>query len=86
MVAHMKTTIEIPDPLLRRAKALAAKQGASLKELVELALRHFLESQPAASGRFTLKDCSFTGDGLQPGVSLSDWTALRASMYEGRGG
>lgn len=38
----MKTTIEIPDPLLRQAKAAAAARGESLKKLVSTALRAHL--------------------------------------------
>ncbi len=34
----MKTTLEIPDALFRRAKSSAAKQGISLRELVSQAL------------------------------------------------
>lgn len=35
----MKTTIEIPDPLFRSAKAYAAERGQTLKELVAEALQ-----------------------------------------------
>lgn len=35
----MKTTIEIPDPLLRRVKSLAAERGQSLKDFVTEALQ-----------------------------------------------
>jgi hypothetical protein len=38
----MKTTIEIPDPLFRRAKSRAAERGQSLKELVTEALQEKL--------------------------------------------
>jgi len=34
----MKTTLEIPDPLFRRAKSAAAEQGIPLRELVTRAL------------------------------------------------
>lgn len=34
----MKTTLEIPDPLFRRAKSEAARQGIPLRKLVEEAL------------------------------------------------
>jgi len=39
----MKTTIEIPDPLLRRAKAAAAKRGQSLKDFLNEALAEKLK-------------------------------------------
>ncbi len=38
----MKTTVEIPDPLFRRAKAAAAQQGISLKEFFTASLREQL--------------------------------------------
>ena len=34
----MKTTLELPDPLFRKAKATAAERGQSLKEFVTEAL------------------------------------------------
>jgi len=34
----MRTTIDIPDPLFKRAKAAAAKQGVTLREVVLRAL------------------------------------------------
>ena len=45
-LARVKTTIEVPDELYRRAKAKAALQGRKLKDLVEEGLRHALESPP----------------------------------------
>ena len=44
----MKTTIEIPDPLFRKAKSTAAARGQSLKQLVNEALREKLASGPGA--------------------------------------
>jgi hypothetical protein len=38
----VKTTVEIPDPLFRQAKAAAAQQGLSLKDLFTQALRERL--------------------------------------------
>ena len=41
----MKTTIEIPDPLFRRAKSRAAERGQSLKALVAEALQEKLAAR-----------------------------------------
>ena len=38
----MKTTLELPDPLFRRAKATAAERGQSLKDFVTEALHEKL--------------------------------------------
>ena len=42
----MKTTIEIPDELFKRAKATAAIRGESLKELIRDALETRLAAVP----------------------------------------
>jgi predicted transcriptional regulator len=53
MGTTMKTTIEVPDELYRRAKAEAALQGRKLKDLIEEGLRQVLES-PAKRRRASL--------------------------------
>lgn len=46
----MKTTLEIPDALFRRAKATAAERGQSLKELVTEAIQEKLSANAEVSG------------------------------------
>ena len=53
----MRTTIDMPDTLMRAAKARAAEHGESLKDLVNRALAHELGLPSAAkqkTGRVTL--------------------------------
>lgn len=45
----MKTTIDIPDPLFRRAKSKAAERGQTLKEFVADALQARLETRAGSS-------------------------------------
>ncbi len=47
----MKTTVELPDDLYRRAKAAAALRGRKFKELVEEGLRRVLEAPEGERGR-----------------------------------
>jgi hypothetical protein len=82
----MKTTIDIPDSLLRQAKRLAAQQEITFKELIESALRDKLARAQAKSAPRTVTTHTFRGRGLQPGVSFDDWAAVRSMSYEGRGG
>jgi hypothetical protein len=42
----MKTTLEIPDALFRRAKSAAAEKGIPLRELVSEALAETLRCRP----------------------------------------
>ncbi len=51
----MKTTIELPDPLFRQAKVLAARRGTTLRALVVEGLQHVTATGPAnASTTLTL--------------------------------
>jgi len=50
----VKTTIEVPDALYRRAKAEAALRGRKLKDLVEEGLRLVLETPRKTNARPSL--------------------------------
>jgi hypothetical protein len=45
----MKTTVEIPNDLFRQAKARAALEGLSLRELVTYGLRLALQAPPQSA-------------------------------------
>jgi hypothetical protein len=79
----MKTTIEISDDLLRRAKTTAAAEGTTLRALVESGLRN--ELRVREQGGYVLPDASFGGNGVQPGINEGDWSTLRDLIYAGRG-
>ena len=46
-VFHMKTTLQIDDGVMRDLKMRAARDGRTMSELVETALRRLLEERPA---------------------------------------
>lgn len=81
----MKTTIDIADGLFEEAKTLASRQGTTLKAVVETSLREFLAKREKSRAAFRLKDGSFRGQGLQPGIREGDWRAIESLIYEGRG-
>lgn len=85
MGAHMKTTIEIADPLLEEARKLAQREGITLRALVEQGLRQVLTHKRRAEP-FRLRDASFAGDGLRSDLGSASWDRLRELAYEGRGG
>jgi plasmid stability protein len=45
MVFHMKTTLNIDDQVMRRLREEAARQGRTMSELVEAALRRLLDEE-----------------------------------------
>jgi len=51
----MKTTLEIPDALFRRAESKAAEQGIPLRELVTEAVEDKLRVAPAAGEKPWMK-------------------------------
>jgi hypothetical protein len=49
MVIHMKTTLMIPDPLMRQLRREAARRKTTISALVEQALRTLLDARPQAT-------------------------------------
>jgi len=43
---HVKTTLQIDDGVMRELKMLAAREGRTLSDLVEAALRSLLDRRP----------------------------------------
>lgn len=86
MGAHMKTTIEINDALLLRAKHLAAERRQTLKSVLEAALRQFLDANTEPQIPFRLRKHTFRGGGLQSHLPEGNWATVREQIYEGRGG
>ena len=78
---HMKTTIEISDPLFKEAQRLAARQNTTFRSLVETGLREVLANQKTPVS-FKLRKASFKGKGLQPDLRSASWNKIRELAYE----
>lgn len=79
MVIHMKTTLNIDDTVMVELKREAARQGRTMSELVETALRLLLRARPR---RGALPDLPvFQSGGAL--VDIADRDALYSAM-EGR--
>lgn len=81
----MKTTVTVPDSLLKAGKQLAAKKRTTRSALIEQGLGQRLlhRNRPNA---FRLRKAAFKGLGLQPGVTTVAWEQIRDMTYEGQGG
>jgi Arc/MetJ family transcription regulator len=80
----MKTTIEIADALLKDAKRVAARDGTTLRRLVESGLRHELAAR-RRQPEFRLRKATVKGKGLQDSAKGLSWDQLRELAYTGRG-
>lgn len=76
----MKTTVNLPDELLREAREVARRERTTVKELIETGLRTVVE-QRSRESRFVLADASVDGRGLQPGFRGASWDEVRDAIY-----
>ena len=81
----MKTTVEISDSLLREVRELAAREGITLRTLVERGLYRVI-SDTKRGAPFKLRRASFKGKGRQAELGEASWDAVRDLAYKGRGG
>jgi len=81
----MKTTVEISDSLLEEAKKLAARQGTTVRALIEEGLRRVV-AERNRPGAFRLRKATFKGQGLHRQAAGASWERTRDLTYEDRGG
>jgi hypothetical protein len=80
----MKTTIELPDNLLERSKAVARRENSTLKALIEEGLHLALRARRRKTAApFAVQP--FRGDGLSPEFADTGWEKLRDEIYRDRG-
>jgi len=79
----VKTTLDISDALLARAKRHAKNRGKPLRALVEEGLRRVLDDA-ALRPRFTLEDRSIGKAGAPNPLEALSWQDLRDEIYGGR--
>jgi hypothetical protein len=83
----MKTTVEITDSLLDRARTVATREHVTLRTLIERGLRRVVaESEEKPVAPFRLRRASFKGEGLAPEFAEGSWDEIRDTAYQGRGG
>jgi Bacterial antitoxin of type II TA system, VapB len=85
MVGNMKTTVTLPDSLLKEAQDLARREGTTLRALIEAGLRSVVNERSAAA-TFELADASVGGRGLQPDFRNASWDQIREAVYDHQSG
>lgn len=78
----MRTTIRLDDQLLSEAKALAARTGRTLTQVIQDALQRSL-APPGDGTAGPVRLPTFEGRGVRPGVDLDDSAGL-VDLMEGR--
>ena len=72
-----RTTVRLPEDLLRRAKRKASEEGRTLTSLIEEGLRQVItEARPKRSSKRLLPRISKAKGGLLPGVDLTSFSAF----------
>ena len=77
----MRTTLDIDDLVLRRAKKLAAEEGKTLTRIVEEALRERLAPRARTGKKFKLRLLTKAGR-IIPGTNLADRDLLYERMED----
>ncbi len=79
MGSHMKTTIEISDPLFAKAKALAQRESVTFRQLVEQGLQQVIRERSGKTAKpFKLRDGSVRGGELTAeAIARGGWSAMR---------
>ena len=80
----MKTTIEIPDTLLKEARRVATQEKTTVRALIVDGLRRVL-AERKRKGTFRLRKTSFKGTGLHPDLTGAPWEKIRDTIYPSRG-
>jgi hypothetical protein len=76
----MRTTVNLPDPLLVQARRRAAETGRTLTTFIADAVRESLARRREGPNQPPVRLTTFGRSGLQPGVDLDDSAALEDLM------
>lgn len=80
----MKTTLEISDSILIRAKQLARELNVTLRSLAEEGLEKVIEERSSRKPR-RVKPVTFRGRGLSTEFQGASWQRIRDAAYEDHG-
>jgi hypothetical protein len=77
----MKTTIDIADDLIRRARQVQKREDITLRALVEEGLRYAIGRHTPAAKQYKF-NLPVAGQPYEPGMAVVDVTAIIRDSYE----
>jgi hypothetical protein len=78
---RVKTTLEIPEDLLARAREAVRREGTTMRALIEEGLQAAL-ARRSQTAPYRWPDLSVDGEGLAPGIEEGSWEPLRERIYK----
>jgi hypothetical protein len=78
----MRTTISLPDDLLRKAKQVAAERACTLSEVVQDSLQKAFARPRSAHRSGPTRLTTFRGRGVLPGIDLDSSVNLLDAMEQ----
>jgi hypothetical protein len=77
----VKTTVDIADSVLREARKVAAREGTTVRSLIEEGLRRVLADK-RRKAPFRLRLVTAGGRGLRPELHDASWDDIRDLSYQ----
>jgi hypothetical protein len=81
----MKTTIDIADDLIRRARLVQKREDITLRSLVEEGLRYVIDRHASATKKYRFNPV-VVGEAYKPGAPVMDVNAIIRQTYDEREG
>jgi squalene cyclase len=80
-MAPVKTTVDIADSVLREARKVAAREGTTVRALIEEGLRRVVADKRRKRA-FRLRLVTAGGRGLRPELREASWDEVHDLSYE----
>lgn len=84
MVVRVKTTVDIAETVLNQAKVIAAREGITLRALIEEGLQHVIDERQQQETGFRLRDASYGSGGGVAGIDPDDWMSIKHLVRDAR--
>jgi len=73
----MKTTVDIAETVLKEAKLIAAREGTTLRSLVDEGLRRVIDDREKQKTGFRMRDVRYGTPGVVADIDINDWMTFK---------